>query len=147
MRYFLFSFLVFIYTNFAQSKANSPEQTKTELTLLLTDFLAHSDQIKYHESFWADDLVYTSSSSKVMNKSDILNSFKEKQSESTEPSSVFSGEDILIRLYDNMAALTFRLVEHKPDGKFQYYRNSGAFLLRNGKWQVVTWQATKVPEK
>jgi hypothetical protein len=43
-----------------------------------------------------------------------------------------------------MAALTFRLVEHDPDGKISYFRNSGAFLLRQGKWQAITWQATRV---
>jgi len=30
------------------------------------------------------------------------------------------------------------------DGNAEYYRNSGTLLLRNGQWQVVTWQATKV---
>jgi hypothetical protein len=28
-----------------------------------------------------------------------------------------------------------------------YYRNTGTFLKRNGKWQAVAWQATKVPEE
>jgi hypothetical protein len=44
-----------------------------------------------------------------------------------------------------MAALTFRLVEHDPDGKITTFRNSGTFLRRNGKWQAITRQATKVP--
>jgi ketosteroid isomerase-like protein len=44
-----------------------------------------------------------------------------------------------------MAALTFRLVETDPDGAVTNFRNSGTFLRRNGKWQAVTWQATRVP--
>jgi len=43
-----------------------------------------------------------------------------------------------------MAALTFRLVEHDPDGKISYFRNNGAFLLRHGKWQAIAWQRTRV---
>jgi len=43
-----------------------------------------------------------------------------------------------------MAALTFRLVEHDPDGKISYFRNSGTFLLRHGKWQAIAWQRTRV---
>jgi len=26
-----------------------------------------------------------------------------------------------------------------------YFRNTGTFLKRNGKWQAVAWQATRVP--
>jgi hypothetical protein len=40
-----------------------------------------------------------------------------------------------------------RFVEHDPDGKISYFRNSGTFLLRHGKWQAITWQATRVPEQ
>ena len=48
--------------------------------------------------------------------------------------------------HGDMAALTFRLVEHDPDGKISYFRNSGTFLLRHGKWQAITWQATRVAD-
>ena len=63
----------------------------------------------------------------------------------TEPEPVYSAEDVLVRPYGEMAALTFRLVARAADGSVQTYRNSGTFLLRNGKWQAITWQATKVP--
>jgi hypothetical protein len=46
--------------------------------------------------------------------------------------------------------VNFRLVQHnEKDGKQEtnYFRNTGTFLKRNGKWQVVAWQATKAPEK
>ena len=50
-----------------------------------------------------------------------------------------------MRPYGEMAALTFRLVARAADGTTQFYRNSGTFLRRAGKWQAITWQATKVP--
>jgi hypothetical protein len=48
-----------------------------------------------------------------------------------------------------MAVVNFRLIAHNTEnGKptTVYYRNTGTFLKRNGKWQAVAWQATKVPE-
>ena len=133
--------------------ANPPdaERTRTEITAMLTTFLtpAVNNTAAGHERFWADDLVYTSSAGKVMSKADILKSFAEQPrpeaGKPVEPGPVFTAEDILVRPYGEMAALTFRLVERDPDGKVSYFRNSGTFLLRHGKWQAITWQATRVP--
>ena len=69
---------------------------------------------------------------------------KAEPDKKAEPGPVFTAEDVLVRPYGEMAALTFRLVEHDPDGKVSYFRNSGTFLLSHGKWQAITWQATRV---
>ena len=125
-------------------------RTRSEVAALLTTFLtpAVNNSAAGHDRFWAEDLVYTSSAGKVMGKGDILKSFadapKAEAAKPAKPGPVFTAEDILVRPYGDMAALTFRLVEHDPDGKISYFRNSGTFLLRNGQWQAVTWQATRV---
>ena len=62
-----------------------------------------------------------------------------------EPRAAYSAEDVLVRLYGDTAALTFRLVARNADGTVATYRNSGTLLHRAGKWQVDTWQATKEP--
>jgi hypothetical protein len=127
------------------------DSTRAQITSMLTTFLtpAVNGSAAGHERFWADDLVYTSSSGKVMSKADIMKSFADEPrtvaGKKPDPDPVFTAEDILVRPYGDMAALTFRLVETDPDGKITYYRNSGTFLRRNGKWQAITWQATKVP--
>jgi hypothetical protein len=49
-----------------------------------------------------------------------------------------------------MAVVNFRLIMHNNEGgkaTTSYFRNTGTFLKRHGKWQAVAWQATKVPEK
>ena len=104
-----------------------------------------------HERFWADDLVYTSSAGKVTNKAEILKLVRrgaergaaakagENRSRSTPPRTSSCAPD------GEVAALTFRLVARAADGSMQHYRNSGTFLFRDGKWQAITWQATKVP--
>jgi len=132
------------------AKPPDAERTRTEISAMLTTFLtpAVNNTAAGHERFWADDLVYTSSIGKVMSKADILKSFAEEPKaepgKKAEPGPVFTAEDVLVRPYGNMAALTFRLVERDPDGKVSYFRNSGTFLLRHGKWQAITWQATRV---
>lgn len=139
----------------SDAKPSDADSTRTQITALLTNFLTPTvmDTAAGHDRFWADDLVYTSSAGKVMHKADIMKSFadapkpvagKTASSKSREPEPVFTADDILVRPYGDMAALTFRLVEHDPDGKVSYFRNSGTFLKRGGKWQAVTWQATRV---
>ncbi|MBL8522997.1 MAG: nuclear transport factor 2 family protein [Betaproteobacteria bacterium] len=144
----------------AQSaKPPSAEQTRAEITTLLNDFLkpGSNDKAETHERFWADDLVYTSAMGVVRSKADILKSFKPSDAKPAAGSTtaapaaptVFSAEDIVVRPYGangDVAALTFRLVATEADGKKTYYRNSGTFLWRGGKWQAVTWQATKVAD-
>jgi len=126
------------------------ERTRAEIAVMLTTFLtpAVNNTAAGHQRFWADDLVYTSSTGKVMSKADIVKSFAEEPKaepgKQAKPGPVFTAEDVLVRPYGDMAALTFRLVEHDPDGKITYFRNSGTFLLRQGKWQAITWQATRV---
>jgi len=135
--------------------ANPPDaaRTRSEITTMLTTFLtpAVNNSAAGHERFWADDLVYTSSAGKVMSKADIMKSFADKPKtepdKQSEPGPVFTAEEILVRPHGDMAALTFRLVEHDPDGKISYFRNSGTFLRHNGKWQAITWQATRVAEQ
>ncbi len=135
----------------------TPDETRRDVANLLNDFLApgKNDKAETHERFWAEDLVYTTSGGIVKTKADIRQSFAEQALPAGQKSkpeirppaatTVFSAEDILVRPYGEMAALTFRLVAREPNGAVTYYRNSGTFLYRGGKWQAITWQATKVP--
>lgn len=130
-------------------------RTRDEITALLTSFLTLeiNNSKAGHERFWADDLVYTSSAGEVKSKADILKTFedspktdksKEGASGAKEPAPVYTAEGILVRPFGKIAALTFRLVRRDADGATIYYQNSGTFLRRDGKWQAISWQATKV---
>jgi hypothetical protein len=136
-----------------ETKSITPDRARAEVTALLNEFLARNGEAAEHERFWADDLVYTSSAAKVTTKPEIMKEIAQSDSAAKpaagaakEPEITFSADDILVRPYGDIAALTFRLVAHLPDGKTQYYRNSGTFVHRDGRWQAVTWQATKVPD-
>lgn len=118
---------------------------------LLADFLTHNSDPARHRNFWADDLVYTSALGVVRGKAEVMKSVGEAAAKpapaDAKPSlrPVYTAEDIQIRPYAGFAALNFRLVARNPDGTTDTYRNSGTFVYRDGRWQVVTWQATKVP--
>lgn len=122
----------------------------TEISVLVRDFVENSDKLDRHQRFWAEDLVYTSSAADVKDKASILRSFEEAPAPVADkpatPTVRFSAEEILVRPYGDAAAVTFRLVATMPDGQRSFYRNSGMFLRRDGRWQAVTWQATKLPE-
>ena len=122
-----------------------------ELTRLLNDFLAGASRndIAAHERFWADDLIYTGSAGRRLGKADILREVRSDAS-SAQPAeeTTYRAEDIRIQQYDTTAIVAFRLVGVTKKGattETQNYLNSGTFLKRNGKWQVVNWQATKIP--
>jgi Domain of unknown function (DUF4440) len=124
--------------------AQDPKATQDTVTRLLQEFLLHNDDPAQHERFWAADLVYTGSKGAVRSKAEIMKMIAGSKADPAQPKETYTAEDILVRPYGTTAALTFRLVRHTADGQVEYFRNSGTLLLRDGQWQVVTWQATKV---
>src|SRR5437588_8371668 len=58
----------------AVSAENPPAPDAAELTGLLKEFLAGAgrNDVAMHERFWADELIYTSSSGQRIGKADIL---------------------------------------------------------------------------
>ena len=118
-----------------------------QLAGLLEEFLAGVDTVEAHDRFWADDLIYTSSSGTRTNKAEILAGFGNSAAADTaEPGPAYAAEDAQINVYGTTAVVAFRLVATEPDESQTRYLNTGTFLLRNGLWQVVAWQATRIPD-
>ncbi len=121
---------------------------EAELTAMLHKFLGSSDTKEAHTTFWADDLVYTSSNGTRFGKADILAGFEEPEAdeESSEPALTYSGKDVKIQLFGTTAIVTFQLVgSPDDDSEVKNYFNTGTFLKRGGSWQAVAWQATVIP--
>lgn len=150
MRNFIRTFLLALALVFAPAAIASDVD---ELTSLLQDFLANSDQEAAHERFWADDLVYSSSAGLRFGKADIMEGFASSDDEDEDagvaPAMVYSGEEVDVRLYGDTAVIAFKLVgtptDEASEADVMYYFNTGTFLKRDGVWQVVAWQATKIP--
>lgn len=123
-------------------------RTQSEITALLHEFLARVDEPEMHARFWAEDLVYTSGKGEVKTKAEIVAGVTAAARTLTAatPRTRYDAEQIVVRPYGEFAALTFRLLVVNPDGSRWHSRNSGAFLWRDGRWQVVTWQATRESE-
>jgi ketosteroid isomerase-like protein len=129
----------------AQSKAGE------EVTTLLREFMAGagSGDRAIFEKFFANDVIYTRATGVVITKADIMGSLG-KPAPVSEGKSTYSAEDITVHEYGDTVIVAFRLEGRTvhDDGKVElgHYRNTGTFLRRNGRWQAVAWQATKISE-
>lgn len=123
------------------------EDETSRLSALLVQFLAGASRndIDAHERFWSDELVYTSSSGTRFGKSDILAGIRDSAPQQPdETPTVYTAEDVDIRVYGDTAVVAFRLVG-TSEGSVQEYFNTGTFIRRDGEWRAVAWQATRIP--
>lgn len=124
----------------------------TELTKLLKDFLdgASRNDAAIHDRFWAEDLIYTGSGGRRRNKADVMRDVRSAPAPKPgDAKTTYTAEDIRIQQYGQTAIVAFRLVattEKEGTTQVENYLNTGTFLKRKGKWQVVSWQSTKVPD-
>ena len=122
-----------------------------ELTKLLNNFLAGASRndAAIHERFWADDLIYTRSAGRRVNKAEVMHDVRTAAApKPTDPKTVYTAEDIRIQQYGDTAVVAFRLVATTETGgkkNVANLLNSGTFVKRDGKWQVVNWQSTRMP--
>ena len=94
----------------------------------------------------ADDLIYTHSSAAVDGKASFIESMRSGtvKYESIEP------RDVQVRVYGNTAVITgagrFRVTARgeKLDNQLRY---TNVWVLRDGRWQMVSWQSTKIPQR
>lgn len=134
--------LVASFLALSVSEANDED----ELVDVLRTFLENVDTPEAHDRFWAHDLVYTSSSGTRTNKSEIMAGFPDSDVDEPEAASPsYAAEDVDVRLYGLTAVVAFRLVSVNANQERSDYFNTGTFLKRNGQWQVIAWQATKIP--
>ena len=149
MKRLLLSTVLFLFLSGGIRAQTAPDAA--ELTKLLQDFLAGAgrNDVAMHERFWADDLIYTASAGRRIGKADIMKEVREEgPPKPGDETTVFTAEDIRIQQYGNTAIVAFRLVgttDKAGKKTVNYYLNPGTFLKRDGKWQAVAWQATKMP--
>ncbi len=136
--------------NTATTISISADDTATAKALeqRVRDFLANvpKNDKKVFEDFFADDVIYTRSAGVTVTKADIITNIGVRAA--NEPEATFDSDDFTVHPYGDFAIVNFRLIMHSTvNGKQETatFRNTGTFMKRNGKWQAVAWQATKVP--
>lgn len=120
---------------------------QAEVIALVREFLAKVDDPAMHDRFWAEDLVYTSGMGVVRSKSDIMKSMRESvaapKKEGEKPTT-YTAEEITVKEHGEFAVLNFKLVAKTEGEADKFFRNTGTLRKRNGKWQVIAWQATPI---
>ena len=125
------------------------DPVENQIHELLDAFLAgaSTNDIEMHDRFWAEDLVYTSSSGERRGKDEIMTNLIEGSPTAAAELPSYRGEDVNIRVFEDLAVVTFRLVAETPDGASSEFFNTGVFAQREGEWKAFTWQATQIPRE
>jgi Domain of unknown function (DUF4440) len=97
------------------------------------------------EDILADDLTYTHTTGKIDSKREFLDALKSRKVNyhSIEPA------DVLVRVYDDTALLTglADMSVSTPERSFSFScRFTEVYRKKNGDWQLVAWQSTRLPE-
>ncbi len=124
----------------------------TEVEALLREFLANVNDPKMHDRFWSDELIYVGASGKVRTKAEIMKNVSEeaakpKTDADKKDDGRYDAEDVKVRQYGDVCVLNFRLVAVDAKGDKTYFRNAGVLTQHDGKWQVISWQATRETEQ
>jgi hypothetical protein len=133
-------------------KSRSEVNSARTVLLMLRDFLeavgrGRDSDRQIFENFFADDVIYTSSTGITITKEEIM-----KILDVRSPSrfkGTCTAEDIKVHPYDDAVVVNFCMVMHSESRgrpEISYFRNTGTFVKRGGRWQVVAWQATRAPE-
>ncbi|WP_417659114.1 nuclear transport factor 2 family protein [Pseudidiomarina sp.] len=128
------------------------EQAREEITKTLHTFMegASINSAAIHEAFWADELVYTSSSGKRFGKAELMSGVHASGEITEQPlTSYYTAEDVEIRFFGPTAVVNFTLVAHTDTNagySRQTFLNSGVFVQRDNRWQAVNWNATRTAE-
>lgn len=150
MKRFVLHLVVLLAAAVSLQAQSAPDAA--ELTRLLNEFLAGAgrNDAAIHDRFWADDLIYTRSAGIRTNKEELMKGVRSAPAAwPGDPTTVYTSQDVRIQQYGNAAIVAFKLVSTttRADGSksVSNHLNTGTFVKRNGKWQVVAWQATTVP--
>lgn len=119
-----------------------------EVTQTLERFLygASVNDAAIHDSFWAEDLVYTSSSGHRFGKPDLMEGVHESgEIEEADVEIWYEAEDIATKTVGETVILTFTLVAMPAAGNdepVQRFFNSGVLVQMDDRWQALNWHAT-----
>ena len=149
LRLHLSALLILLASVTIAGQSTAPDAA--ELTKLLNDFLAGASRsdAQMHDRFWAEDLIYTRSAGRRVTKADVMRDVRNAPPPKPgDPKTIYTAEDVRIQQYGTTAIVAFRLVattETQGTTQVANLLNSGTFLKRDGKWQVVNWQSTRMP--
>lgn len=130
----------------------SGHDVEPEVAKTLERFLygASVNDAAIHDDFWAEELVYTSSSGHRFGKSDLMEGVRENgEIDEAEVEIWYDAEDVTTANVGDTVILNFTLVARPSEGNeapVQRFLNSGVLVQKEGRWQALNWQATRAAE-
>ena len=89
----------------------------------------------------ADDLIYTHSTARIDTKASFIEAITSGRSNYRS----VERKDVNVRQFGDSAVVTGHAKFHVGDNKFEA-RFIDVYARRNGSWQMVAWQSTKLPD-
>ena len=89
----------------------------------------------------ADDLIYTHSTARIDTKASFIEAITSGRSNYRS----VERKDVNVRQFGDSAVVTGHAKFHVGDNKFEA-RFIDVYAKRNGSWQMVAWQSTKLPD-
>lgn len=124
-----------------------PAPAQAELLATVRDFLKNvpANQRSTFDRFFGDEVIYTRATGQVVTKKDIL-------ADTGNPAvpranATFEAQEFNVHQYRDLAIVNFKLVMQATDNDkpvTRTFRNTAAFMKRNGQWQAIAWQATPI---
>ena len=93
------------------------------------------------EEILADDLIYTHTTARLDTKASFIDAVKTGKSNYRS----IDRKDVEVRDLGDTAVVTGHAKFHVGDNKFEA-RFIDVYAKRNGAWQMVAWQSTRVPD-
>ncbi len=93
------------------------------------------------EEILADDLIYTHTTARIDTKSSFIEAISSGRSNYRS----VEREDVQVRQFGDSAVVTGHAKFHVGDNNFQA-RFIDVYVKRNGAWQMVAWQSTRLPD-
>ena len=146
--------MIVLLVSAVRAQRSAQSTTTHQLTAMLNQFLddASNGNRAGFDRFFADDVIYTGSNALVRHKPDIMKNVGNMKP-TPDKKTTYSAEDVTVHEFDDTTIVAFRLVARTEtksvkgsEVETDSYRNTGTFVRRNGRWQVVAWQATKMPK-
>jgi ketosteroid isomerase-like protein len=137
--------IAFGQTNNASKKGGSVEQTLMHTEQEINDAVVKGDTSAF-EKYFADDSLFTDPGGMVMDKAQTIADFKSGNLKIE--SSKF--EDMKVHVHGNAAVVTYGTTDkaaYKGKDISGNYRWTDVFVKRNGRWQIVAGQGTRVGQQ
>ena len=137
--------IAFGQTNTGSKKGGSVEQTLMHTEQEINDAVVKGDTSAF-EKYFADDSLFTDPGGMVMDKAQTIADFKSGNLK-IESSKL---EDMKVHVHGNAAVVTYGTTDkgaYKGKDISGNYRWTDVFVKRNGRWQIVAGQGTRVGQQ